>query len=339
MKRDVLSVLYFLVVTFFIEAQVFDLSNHAHRKLLKFEEGKRTVLFFHSEQCFISRKLKEQMNVSEVKRFISQNFIVKEVDFDVEESLAMDFSVSSTPVLIFFRSNGREYFRRDGFWSDLNGERFRKEMKFAFDANSDIDERELQSLLEGGLEEKKSMEILDILMRRGVLSDFFKGMKRNSFKDRASFYLRAEAYFKLQKIKRAKLFYFYAFFDEIENYDSHSRYRFILEKYISRFRDSEPDEYFFALIESLIEKYPENYNIILDYSLEALKTGRNLQKSLDKLRAIPKEKLESNYYFVMARIMRTLGDCAAIEKLQAENEIDRPYLRAITGELESCQAK
>jgi hypothetical protein len=276
------------------------------------------------------------MEVPEIKSFMEQKFIIHEINFEESKELAEEFLVNGVPMLIFLRSDGREYFRWFGFWREPDNSRFLREMELIFRAESDIKPDEFQAVLRGESGADKTIEILDLLAQRGLFAPLFRGLYKNNLNDRDSFYLRAEAYFKLQKFNRSRLFFFFAFLDEIEKKLSPGRHRFFLEKYISRFRNMESNNYFFNLLEALMKRYPEDRTLCFDYAQLAMEFRDNLQLALRKLREIPKEQLQANHYWFMAQLMRMLGDCQAIKKMQAEDDISEPYKRFIAEELKNC---
>lgn len=319
----------------FAEANRFNRSNHAHRKWLRFEEGKRTLVFFYSKDCWFS--MKRHTQIEDISSYLDKYFIVHFVDYDSEKSLVEEFMVDGAPTLIFLRSDGEEYFRNVGFLIISNGEGLDKEgtireFKLFYESESDIADDDLRYFLKGGMECKKAGEISEALLRKGRFDNFFKGLSKNKLKDKNSFYLRSEAYFQLKKINRARLFYLYGFIEENRRVDNPSFYG-----YIDKFEKFENIEYFFYLIESLIEKYPENYALFHDYASLAVKYNQNLVQALYKLNSIPKIEFHQEFYYSKASIMKEFGDCYSIKKLLVENEIEDIWKRRIKENLyERC---
>lgn len=331
-----LGVIFLFTGITFVSANKFDFSHHFHRDGLKFEASKRTVLFFYNDNCGFSAGLRSQMEVVEIKSFMEQKFIIHEINFEENKELSEEFLVNGVPMLIFLHSDGREYFRWSGFWREPDNSRFLREMELIFRAESDIKSDELQAVLRGESGADKTIEILDLLVQRGLFAPLFRGLYKNNLSDGDSFYFRAEAYFKLQKFNRSRLFFFFAFLDEIEKKSPPGRHRFFLEKYISRFRNMEQNNYFFNLLEALMKKYPEDKILCLNYAQLAMELRDNLQLALMKLQEIPERKLQANHYWFMAQLMRMLGDCQAIKKMLTEDEISEPYKNFVAEELKNC---
>lgn len=194
----------------------FDFSNHAHRDWIPFAENKRTILFFHSPSCGFSAHLIKLLEETELQEYLANKFILRKVDFETEKNIVTEFSISGVPALLFFRSDGTEYFRRFGMRGDENTENFMMELDQIYSADSDLRSEDINSLLQGNTENIRVFAILDTMRQRGLFEPLFRVLKENNLCERDYLYMRAEAYFKLQKFNRASLFFFLAFLDEIE---------------------------------------------------------------------------------------------------------------------------
>lgn len=329
--------IFFCVSSFnFSEGSKLYYSNHKHREWIRFEEGKRTVLFFHSEGCGFSVAIRSQ--IKEIEKYLTDRFIIQELNFDEEEVLVDDFMIDATPTLVFLRANGEEYFRWNGIRPGQENAAVISQFASTYSADSDIEKDDMSFLFDGDGEYEKVIYMLDRLLRRGHFSTFFQGLKKNNLSGVESFYLRAEAYFRLKKFLLSDFFFYVTVITEakgVENLDWYS----VFPKYISRFGKIKDNDYFFGLLSSLIKIYPENPVLRLEYASLARQTGQNTELALEQLLSLQQQKLQPKYHWAMSRLMQMQGDCSAIEKLLAENEIEEPYRRAVIKELEDCQVK
>jgi predicted nucleic acid-binding protein len=291
------------------------------------------------DECGFSSFLKSLFETDEVKSYLSDKFILHEVDFEEREDIVEEFMIDGTPRLVFLRSDGTEYFRRYGVRRGMVAKELIDELELIYSADSDIDKQKYRDLLSGSLDYDNSVGILSTLLKRGVFSQVFKALNVNKLKTSKSLHIRAEAYFRLGKISRSRLFFLLSIIEELKEGGTPEYQTSKFGEYYLRFNATESVAHFFNLLDSLIINFPDKYSLFIDYSALSRKTDGNFLEAVEKMEQIPKELFEPRYYWIISQLMHRNGDCSAIEKLLVENEVEEPYRRAVMKELEDCLSK
>jgi thioredoxin-related protein len=330
MRDTLLATLFFSLILTSTFCQ--DLSNHKHDKGISFSKNKITVVLFCSENCGPCQGLQRQLK--EIQAFLDTYFLIFKIDLDSNQEMAERFMVNSTPNLVFLNYDGEEYYRLRGFRKQSN-RKFKKLLKSIYKGASDLDTHLMNSLLNATIPYSEAGRVMDQLVTRGNLNKLFQIFRYQNYKSADSIYLRSLAYKRKGNEQLAYYFLLQACLKDLENWKKTGDYRDYLGDFFSFYPDFGGDKTF-SLLGNLIEKYPEQDSLRLDFSSLAREKGIFLEESLKLLQQIPKNRMQVNYYWVVSKVLNKLGRCKDIESLLQIKELEEPYRSATQQELDNC---
>jgi tetratricopeptide (TPR) repeat protein len=330
-KKMILCVFCFLVVSTVMAAP----------EWLTVDEQKPTVLFFHSRRCGYSKKFLEEVMKDEAFLRVLDNFAVQTIFTDDEPEKQKELAVSGTPGYLFFRPDGREYWRSGGYAKAMI---IRKKFSDILQAGDQVESLNLELQdLSGEEQTEKRRELAELLIQRGERKEALKQVEILKSVAGAGDYgsllqMQARAHLRTGNVNLARPLLRLA----LAKAEHEDEFLSTMRIYVNQVLAPEDKDSALAEIEKFIKRKPEWYGLQRMYAHQAADFGIPNDKAFAfateaLLKSAPDARGSAGW--ALAKLHRKAGTCDGVRRVIADTVmqgVSMGYIKVMAAEYDGC---